>query len=117
MRVIYKSDGGFAFLPGRSQPFTLDSRTLPEAEAGQLQTLVERARVLEQPSSVEQPPILAPDARRYTITVQVGRRRRTVCAADPIGDPELRALVEFLEHVRREHAAPPEDTLDVGPPE
>ena len=96
MRVRFKLDGGFVYLPGRSEPLTIDTDDLPAGEADELERLVEAADFFELPESFP-PPRGAADYLRYTISVTKGERSHTLHVTDPIEDTNVRALVEFLE--------------------
>ncbi len=87
--------GGFVYLPGRSEPVTLDTDELPESEAGELERLVEAAGFFGLPEAT--PPRGAADYLRYTISVTRQGRSHTVQLTDPIEDPGVQALVEYLE--------------------
>src|SRR5215216_727723 len=96
MRVLFKVEGGLAYFPGLSKPRMIDSADLPAAEADRLRRLVDAAGLFQQSARARALPKGAADYRQYTITVEDGRRRRTVRLADPIGNPDLAALVEYL---------------------
>jgi hypothetical protein len=89
-------DGGFVYLPGQSEPVTLDTDDLPESEAGELERLVEAAGFFGLPET-SPPPRGAADYLRYTISVTGQGRSHTVRLTDPIEDPDVQALVEYLE--------------------
>ena len=96
MRVRFEKEGGFVYLPGRSEPATLDTEDLPESEAGELERLVEAAGFFGLPET-SPPPRGAADYLRYTISVARQGRSHTVRLTDPIEDPDVQALVEYLE--------------------
>ena len=89
-------DGGFVYLPGRSEPVTIDTDALPESEARELERLVEAAGFFGLPET-SPPPRGAADYLRYTISVTHQGRSHTVHLTDPIEDPDVQALVEYLE--------------------
>ena len=51
MRIELKTDGGLAYFPGLSKPFSIDSDALPAPEAKQLQQLVTNAQLLARPNT------------------------------------------------------------------
>jgi hypothetical protein len=102
MRVELKIEGGLAYFPGLNKPRVIDSADLSAAETNRLRQLVDAAGIFEQPTGDRALPKGAADYRQYIITVEDGRRRRTVRLADPIANTELEALVEYL----RTHTAP-----------
>ena len=89
-------DGGFVYLPARSEPVTIDTEDLPAEEASELEHLIEAADFFELPET-SPPPRGAADYVRYTISVTIPGRSHTVHLTDPIENPDLQALVEYLE--------------------
>ena len=100
MRVELQTEGGVAFFPGLSKPIVLNSSDLSKVQSTQLQQLLDSTRFFELPAASRSVPKGAADLRRYTITVEDGRRRRTVRLVDPIEDPDLQALIAFLQGQR-----------------
>jgi len=96
MRVRFKMDGGFVYLPARSEPVTIDTDDLPAEEAEELERLIDAADFFELPET-SPPPRGAADYLRYTISVTSHERSHTVHLTDPIEDPHVQALVEYLE--------------------
>jgi hypothetical protein len=97
MRIQFQMEGGIAHFPGLSQPTVIESSALPEAEADQLNQLVEAVRFFELPARASTPPRGAADYRQYTISVEEGERRHTVRLADPVEDPQLQQLLGYLQ--------------------
>lgn len=97
MRIQFKLEGGVAHFPGLSQPITIDSDELPEEEADRLERLVNAAHFFDLPSVTSPPLRGAADYRRYTITVEDSQRRHTVQLVDPIQDPDVQALLTYLQ--------------------
>ena len=100
MRVELQTEGGVAFFPGLNKPVVVDSDDLPKKQAAQFQQLIDSTRFFELPAASRSLPKGAADMRRYTITVEDGRRRRTVRLTDPIEDANLQALIDFLQKQR-----------------
>ena len=100
MRVELQTEGGMAYFPGLAKPVVVDSSDLPKAQAAKLERLLDSAHFFELPAASRAIPKGAADMRHYTITVADGRRRRTVRLNDPIEDPQLQALIEFLQDQR-----------------
>ena len=96
MRVEFKIDGGFVYLPERSETVTIDTDDLPAEEADELKRLIEAAGFFDLPEA-SAPPRGAADYLRYTISVTSLERSHTVHLTDPIEDPDVQALVEYLE--------------------
>ena len=101
MRVEFKTEGGFAYLPGLSQPVTIDTDGLPPGEAGKLERLVEAAGFFELPATSE-PPRGGADFRSYTVSVSSSGRSHTVRIAEPVENPQLQALLDYLGERARE---------------
>jgi hypothetical protein len=103
MRVEYKTDGGFVYLPARSEPVTIDTDDLPAEEANELERLIEAAGFFDLPETSAPP--RGADYLRYTISVTSPEHSHTVHLTDPIEDPDIQALVEYLEAKARESRA------------
>src|SRR3954468_19668717 len=101
MRVRFKMDGGFVYLPARSEPTTIDTDDLPAEETKELERLIAAAGFFELPETTP-PPRGAADYLRYTISATTPQHRHTVHLTDPIEDPNIQALVEYLEAKARE---------------
>jgi hypothetical protein len=96
MRILFSMEGGIAYFPGLSRPVTIDSEQLSQQDAAELRRLVEAADFFNLPAKVGSPARGAADYRQYNVTIEDGERRHTVHATEPIGDADLRRLVEFL---------------------
>jgi hypothetical protein len=96
MRVQFKTDGGFVYLPERGAPVAIDTDDLPAEEARELERLLDAAGFFDLPET-SPPPRGAADYLRYTISVTSPGHSHTVHVTDPIEDPDLQALVEYLE--------------------
>jgi hypothetical protein len=95
MRVRFEMEGGFVYLaPG--EPLTVDTDDLPAEEAGELERLIGAAHFFDLPETTP-PPAGAADYFRYTISVTGSEGSHTVVLTDPIEDPDVQALVEYLE--------------------
>jgi hypothetical protein len=96
MRVQFKMNGGFVYLPARSEPLSIDTDDLPVEEAKELERLMKAAGFFELPEN-SSPPRGAADYLRYTISATTPEHSHTVHLTDPIEDPLVQALVEYLE--------------------
>jgi hypothetical protein len=96
MRVEFRTDGGFVYLPERAEPVIFDTDELPAEEADELRRLIEAARFFDLPEA-SAPPRGAADYLQYTISVTSPEHSHTVHLTDPIEDPDVQALVEYLE--------------------
>jgi hypothetical protein len=101
MRVQFKTEGGFAYLPGLSKPVTIDADRLSPEEAGKLERLVEAAGFFDLPTTSDQPRSGA-DVRSYTISISSSGRDHAVSIVEPIENPQLQALVDFLGEKARD---------------
>jgi hypothetical protein len=100
MRVELQTDGGIAYFPGLNKPVVVDSGDLTKEQAAQFRQLIDATHFFDLPAASRSLPKGAADMRRYTITVQDGRRRRTVRLNDPVEDTHLQALIDFLQDQR-----------------
>jgi hypothetical protein len=101
MRVRFKTEGGFAYLPGLSQPVTIDADELSPEEAAKLERLVEAAGFFGLPATSE-PPRGSADSRSYTISISSSGRSHTARIAEPVENPQLRTLIDYLSEKARE---------------
>ena len=88
-------EGGFVYLPP-SEPLTIDTDDLPAEEARELERLVQAAGFFDLPET-SPPPRGAADYFEYTISVTSPEQSHTAHLTDPIEDPDVQALVEYLE--------------------
>jgi hypothetical protein len=100
MRIQFQTEGGIAFFPGLSKPVVIDSADMTKEQASKLQHLITAAGFFDLPAASRTLPKGAADYRQYTISVHDGKRRRTVRLIDPIEDPQLQALIDFLQEQR-----------------
>src|SRR4029453_15314467 len=110
-----QTEGGIAYFPGLSKPVVVNSDDLPKAQVERLKQLIDDTRFFELPAASRALPKGAADMRRYTITVQDGRRRHTVRLNDPIEDPNLQALIDFLQDQRVSQARASDSSASAGP--
>ncbi len=96
MRIHFRMEGGVAYFPGLSKPVTIESDQLPKEEAAELKRLVDAARFFDLPTMASAPRRGAADYYQYTVTIEEGRRSHSVRLADPLGNPDLQALLDFL---------------------
>jgi hypothetical protein len=106
MRIVFTTEGGLAFFPSLSMPAVIDSHDLSGAEAAELERLLDSARFFELPEHCRARHRGAADYRQYTITVENKNRRHTVRLTDPVENPQLQALLDFLSR----HAQQPMTT-------
>ena len=96
MRIQLNTDGGLVYFPPANRPITVDTDELPPEEARELERLVEAAGFFDMPA-VSEPPRGAADVIRYTISISSPERSHTVSFTDPVEDPDVQALLEYLE--------------------
>jgi hypothetical protein len=94
MRIAFSIDGGVASFPGLRQPVTLECDDLPPERSARIKALVERSGFFEVAPARSSDS--AHDQRTYTVVIEDGARRRTLHVAEPITDPELRALIDEI---------------------
>jgi emfourin len=96
MRVDFETEGGFVYFPALNPSVTITTDDLSADETTTLEHLIEAAGFFDLPTT-SPPPRGAADYLRYTISVTTPERSHTVSLTDPIEDPNLQALVEYLE--------------------
>jgi hypothetical protein len=97
MRIQLTIEGGLAFFPGLSKPIMLDTNALPAAQADKLRQLLDAVHFFNLPPVLNAPAPGSADHRQYTITVDDNSKHHTVQMTDPVGDPNLQALLNFLK--------------------
>lgn len=97
MRIQFKTEGGFAYIPGLNKPVTIDLDDLPEQEAAELQQLLQTAHFFELPQRLGRLSPKAADMQQYKITVENQDKSHTVQLSDRLDDPDLRKLLEVLK--------------------
>jgi hypothetical protein len=106
MHVVYKTEGGIACFPSFRRVAVIDSRNLSAASAAELQRLVDEAHFFDLPNDSRSLHPGAADYQQYAITVEDAGRHHTVRLADPVENPQLQALIEFLQQYDELVAAP-----------
>lgn len=96
MKIDFKMEGGFAFLPALNQPITIDTAQVEPQVAKQLESFVREARFFNQPAQARPAAKGAADYRTYTLTIEDGPRAHTIQLTDPITDTNLQQLVAHL---------------------
>jgi hypothetical protein len=124
MKLTFQVSGGFAFFPGLSAPFTVDTATVAADRGAEIERLVAevRAGVGHQAGAASGPagpggtgvPLGAgwagvpggtagADQRTYTIAVLDDDGAHPLASAtDPVGDPSLATLIGKLSELRTE---------------
>ena len=109
MRVEFRTEGGFAYFPGLNADRIIDTESLPERQRKRLVRLIRRAHFFDLPEAVGVPQRCKHDCHRFTITVVEKDREHTVRTAEPVEDPRLSTLVQYLQHVGLEDDEDDED--------
>lgn len=91
LRVTLETDGGFAAIPGLRRAVAVDAAALDGAGRAELAALVAAL-----PAEAPAPDGAVRDGRRYALTVEGQDAERRLAFADPVGDPALRALRDFV---------------------
>jgi hypothetical protein len=96
MQIQFQVEGGIAHFPGLSRPVTVDTSSLPPAQAAGLENLVRTSGFFQRPPQVGTPARGAADYRTYTIHVENGAQSHTVRIVEPVEDSSLQALIDAL---------------------
>jgi hypothetical protein len=91
MRVSLKRSGGFA---GVSMQTTVDTATLPPAEAAQLQNLVAAADFFRLPETIASRG--QPDRFQYQLAIEENGRQHTVTVGESAMPGPLNPLIEWM---------------------
>jgi hypothetical protein len=95
--IQLQQSGGFAAV--RRPPVTIDTSSLPAADADRWHRLVADAGFFDLPASADPGP--ARDAFAYQVTVEEGGRRHSVRTTDAAVPPALRPLLDQLRQAGR----------------
>ena len=94
---------GLFYAPGLARPIVIEVDQLPKEVAEKLSGLAERARIFDQPETVELGESKnVRDAQQFTITVEHGDKRRTIQLFEPLTAIPNEALREFIQLVREQ---------------
>lgn len=97
MKIEFRSLGGIGFFPGLNKPARIDLEALPEDEAMKLRELIDDAHFYHLPKTVGGASPGAADYKQYVIAIEEGEECHRVTIIEPIHDPGLRALVNYLK--------------------
>jgi hypothetical protein len=96
MLIRFEEKGGVAFFPGLSRPVTIDTDKLDQHDVEHLKELIAASRFFDLPSDVGSPAPGAADYKLYSIKIEDGGESNTVHVVEPIENPELAQLVQFV---------------------
>jgi len=96
MHIVFTTEGGLSVFPGLSRPATIDSDDLSAADSAELKRLLDSARFFELPEDSRALHRGAADYRQYTITVENEDHRHSIRLAEPVKNPHLQVLLDFL---------------------
>jgi hypothetical protein len=94
MKITYHIEGGIAHFPGLAKPRTIELDRLPKRVGAELRSLGERA--LAAPGGFKSIARGA-DMRTFVVTIDDGRKSRTLSIVEPAADPDLARLIEKLQ--------------------
>lgn len=96
MHVKLMISGGLVYSGDIGHPMELDSEKLARSDAERLEKLVADAHFFELPARdpMSVPPL---DARSYDLTIEKAGKARSVRLIDPVEEPTLHALIEFVK--------------------
>lgn len=93
MRLTLERFGGIAALPAK--PLILDTSTLPQAEAEQLEKLAQHV-LDERPAAAKKVAAPKPDAVSYELTIEAPKQRTAIPFDHPQASESLRELVKAM---------------------
>ena len=96
MHVKLMISGGLVYSGGIANPLVLDTELLPSPDAERLQRLVKDAHFFHLPPK---DPAVMPraDTRSYDLTIEDQGKTQSVRLIDPVEEPRLHALLEFIK--------------------
>ena len=92
MRLTLERFGGIAALPAK--PLILDTSTLPEAQAKQLESLAQH--VLDESPAPANKAAPKPDALSYELTIEASKKRKAIPFDNAHASESLRDLVKAM---------------------
>lgn len=98
MQITFERSGGFA---GMITTTTVDTATLPPAQANQIRLLVEAANFFQLPTAIA--PDNQPDRFQYQLTIQEGNQQHSVTVGESTMPGTLRPLVDCLMETARQN--------------
>lgn len=96
MHVRLMISGGLIYSGGFAHPLVLDTERLSDSEAEQLRRLIDDAHFWKLPAKDPSAPP-RPDTRSYDLTIEEHGRSQSVRLIDPVEEPHLHALLEFIK--------------------
>jgi hypothetical protein len=100
VRIHFSVAGGFAHIPGLSQPFTLETEVLPVSDRARIEELVRAVDFFALPARMDRAGSGGADQRTYTITVEQADQSHTVQVVEPTDNPALAGLINTLRASR-----------------
>ena len=97
MRIRFKSEGGFAVVPGIQSAVDIDTSRLSISDAAQIESLVRAADFFNLPPQLGTLHPGAADQPTYSITIDT----RTVVVVEAAAPPSLQRLIDRLRRAGR----------------
>ena len=96
MHVRLMISGGLVYSVGIAHPLTLNTESLSSTDEAQLRRLLADAHFWKLPPKdpATPPPV---DIRSYDLTVEESGKTQSVRLIDPVEEPHLHALLEFIK--------------------
>jgi hypothetical protein len=96
MHVRLMISGGLVYSAGVAHPLTLNTESLSTTDEAQLRQLLAEAHFWKLPPKdpAAAPPV---DIRSYDLTVEESGKTQSVRLIDPVEEPHLHALLEFIK--------------------
>jgi hypothetical protein len=103
VRIELSVSGGMAYFPGLNRPTTVETSALAPDETAKVEQLVATADFFALPSAAQPPSAGAADYRTYTLTITDGARSHTIQRHDPVQEPNLWALIQYVQSLGKQH--------------
>ena len=98
IKIIFERSGGVA---GMRTTTTVNTESLPPAEAQMLREMVDKAKFFDLPAVLAAPKSNNADRFQYKLTVEVGNRRHTVETGEAAAPQTLQPLLTRLGEMAR----------------
>lgn len=101
MKISFKTEGGFGYFPGLNKLFEINTESLPEVEAGNLEKLINEITAIRS-STKNKEPANGADFIKYKIVVENSGSHITLNVSDKEDTPKVRDLISYLKKKKNE---------------
>lgn len=100
MRIHYRTEGGFAYIPGLGRSVDIDTAGLSARQAESIEAAVHDCDFFHLPTEIGAPSKGAADYRVYIVTVEDGADQHTVKVPEVTDSAHLKKLIAALRSIK-----------------